>query len=206
MINSVNFARIASICVGFHLGTFHCYCFHQDFWPNLNFPLEYQIKLVLITIPVSLQVTCFLSLNFIISLHLSLATGSYLTPCFNFFLTTSFIEFCVCGFARSFARLLHCLFLVNILYTFDAVIRFSLSSSHFLQLRCFTVSFSNITASGRETRRDSMTDFDFHLNCTGQNFLSNSIKTMADPLILLTKMNSTAIMTRLRTNLPLLQN
>ena len=47
MISLVNFARIASICVGFDLGTLHCYFFQQDFWPNLNFPLEYQIKLVL---------------------------------------------------------------------------------------------------------------------------------------------------------------
>ena len=47
MISFVNFARIASICVGFHLGTLHGYFFHQDFWPNLNFPLEDQIKLVL---------------------------------------------------------------------------------------------------------------------------------------------------------------
>ena len=47
MISFVNFARIASICVGFDLGTLHGYFFHQDFWPNLNFPLEYQIKLVL---------------------------------------------------------------------------------------------------------------------------------------------------------------
>ena len=48
MVSFVNFARIESICVGFHLGTLHGYFFHQDFWPNLNFPLEYQIKLVLI--------------------------------------------------------------------------------------------------------------------------------------------------------------
>ena len=48
MISFVNFARIASICVGFDLGTLHGYFFHEDFWPNLNFPLEYQIKLVLI--------------------------------------------------------------------------------------------------------------------------------------------------------------
>ena len=34
--------------MGFHLGTLHGYFFHQDFWPNLNFPLECQIKLVLI--------------------------------------------------------------------------------------------------------------------------------------------------------------
>ena len=47
MISFVNFARIASICVGFHLGTLHGYFFHQDFWPNLNFLLEDQIKLVL---------------------------------------------------------------------------------------------------------------------------------------------------------------
>ena len=44
MVSFVNFARIASICVG----TLHGYFFHQDFWPNLNFPFEYQIKLVLI--------------------------------------------------------------------------------------------------------------------------------------------------------------
>ena len=47
MVSFVNFARIASICVGFHLGTLHGYFFYLDFWPNLNFPLEYQIKLVL---------------------------------------------------------------------------------------------------------------------------------------------------------------
>ena len=47
MISFVNFARIVSICVGFHLGTLHGYFFHQEFWPNLNFLLEYQIKLVL---------------------------------------------------------------------------------------------------------------------------------------------------------------
>ena len=47
MISFVNFARIASICVGFHLGTLQGYFFHQDFWPNLNFLLEYQIILVL---------------------------------------------------------------------------------------------------------------------------------------------------------------
>ena len=46
MISFVNFARIASIFVVFHLGTLHGYFFHQDFWPNLNFPLEYQIKRV----------------------------------------------------------------------------------------------------------------------------------------------------------------
>ena len=51
MISFVNFARIASICVGFDLGTLHGYFFHQDFWPNLNFPLEYQIKLVLTSCP-----------------------------------------------------------------------------------------------------------------------------------------------------------
>ena len=49
MVSFVNFARIASICVGFHLGTLQGYFFHKHFWPNLNFPPEYQIKLVLIT-------------------------------------------------------------------------------------------------------------------------------------------------------------
>ena len=36
MVSFVNFARIASIWVGVHLGTLHVYFFHQDFWPNLN--------------------------------------------------------------------------------------------------------------------------------------------------------------------------
>ena len=48
MVSFVRFARIASICVGFHLGALHGYFFHKDFGPNLNFPLEYQIKSVLI--------------------------------------------------------------------------------------------------------------------------------------------------------------
>ena len=47
MISFVNLARIASICVGFDPGTLHRYYFHQDFWPNLNFPLEHQVKVVL---------------------------------------------------------------------------------------------------------------------------------------------------------------
>ena len=47
MLSFVNFARITSICVGFDLGTLHGYFFQQDFWPNFIFPLEYQIKLVL---------------------------------------------------------------------------------------------------------------------------------------------------------------
>ena len=49
MVIFVNFASIASISVCFHLGTLHGYFLHQDFWPNLNFPLEYQIKLVLMS-------------------------------------------------------------------------------------------------------------------------------------------------------------
>ena len=56
MISFVNFAMIASICVGFHFGTLHGYFFHQDFWPNLNFLLEDQIKLVLITLIQVIQV------------------------------------------------------------------------------------------------------------------------------------------------------
>ena len=49
MVSFVNSARIASIFVGFHLGIFilHGYFFHQDIWPNLDFPLECQIELVL---------------------------------------------------------------------------------------------------------------------------------------------------------------
>ena len=60
MVSFVNLARIASICVGFHLGTLHGYLFHQDFWPNLNFPLEYQIKPVLIVwVPVPKKFVSF---------------------------------------------------------------------------------------------------------------------------------------------------
>ena len=60
MISFVNFARIASICVGFHLGTLHGYFFHQDFWPNLNFPLECQVKVVLTS---NVLTSCFEDLN-----------------------------------------------------------------------------------------------------------------------------------------------
>ena len=48
MVSFDNYSRIASICVGFHFGTLRGYFFHKDVWPNLNFALEYQIKLVLI--------------------------------------------------------------------------------------------------------------------------------------------------------------
>ena len=56
MVSFVNFARIAGICVGFHLSTLQHYFFHKDFWPNLNFPLKYQIKLVALklTLPITL--------------------------------------------------------------------------------------------------------------------------------------------------------
>ena len=47
MVRFDSFARIASPCVGFHLGTSNGYFFHKDFWPNLNFPYEHQIKFVL---------------------------------------------------------------------------------------------------------------------------------------------------------------
>ena len=33
--------------MGFHLRTLHGYFFHQEFWPNLNFLLKDQVKLVL---------------------------------------------------------------------------------------------------------------------------------------------------------------
>ena len=56
MVIFVNLASIASICVGFDLGTLYGYFSHQDFWPNLNFPLEYQIKLVLILCPVAFKI------------------------------------------------------------------------------------------------------------------------------------------------------
>ena len=49
MFSVGNFARIASLCVGFRLGTLDGYFFNQNIWPNLNFPLEHQIKLVLMS-------------------------------------------------------------------------------------------------------------------------------------------------------------
>ena len=49
MVSFGNFARMASLCVGFHLRILHGNIFHKGFWPNLNLPLEYQIKLVLIS-------------------------------------------------------------------------------------------------------------------------------------------------------------
>ena len=48
MIGFGNFVRIANLCASVHLSTLHGYFFHKDFWPNLNFLLEDQIKLVLI--------------------------------------------------------------------------------------------------------------------------------------------------------------
>ena len=50
MVRFGNFARIASLCVGFHPDKLHDYFFHQDFRPSLDFPLEHQIKLVLTSI------------------------------------------------------------------------------------------------------------------------------------------------------------
>ena len=47
MVSFGNFARIASLCMGFRLGALHSYFSHGDFWPNLNLTLEYQTKLVL---------------------------------------------------------------------------------------------------------------------------------------------------------------
>ena len=51
MVSFVNFTRIASIGVGFQIGTLQGYFFCKDYWPNFNFPLEYQVKLVLIFKP-----------------------------------------------------------------------------------------------------------------------------------------------------------
>ena len=47
MVSFVNFARIASICVRFHVGTLHGYFFHRRqtqrlLAKQLNFPLEYK--------------------------------------------------------------------------------------------------------------------------------------------------------------------
>ena len=49
MVGLGDFAGIASLCMGFHLGTLHGYLFHKDFLPNLDFQLEHQIKIVLNT-------------------------------------------------------------------------------------------------------------------------------------------------------------
>ena len=55
MVSFGTFARIASIIVGFHLSTLHDF-FQSDFWPNLNFLLEHQIKLVLTSILIFLHI------------------------------------------------------------------------------------------------------------------------------------------------------
>ena len=47
MVSFGNLTRIASPCVGFHLGILYGNCCHKDVWPNFNFLLEDQIKLVL---------------------------------------------------------------------------------------------------------------------------------------------------------------
>ena len=59
------FARIASLCEGFHLRTLHGYIFHQDFWPNLNFPLEQQIRTCLLSVFEELALKLNLDLYFI---------------------------------------------------------------------------------------------------------------------------------------------
>ena len=48
MISFVNFARIASICIGFGLGTLHCYFFHR-LLAKFEFPARMSIKVVLIS-------------------------------------------------------------------------------------------------------------------------------------------------------------
>ena len=48
MVSFVNFGRIASICVGFHLGTLHGYYFHYTL-AKFEFPARNtEIKLVII--------------------------------------------------------------------------------------------------------------------------------------------------------------
>ena len=38
MVSFVNFARIASICIGFHLGTLHGYFFSERLLAKFEFP------------------------------------------------------------------------------------------------------------------------------------------------------------------------
>ena len=40
MFSFGNFARMASLCVSFDLGTLHGYFFHRDFCSNLNFSAQ----------------------------------------------------------------------------------------------------------------------------------------------------------------------
>ena len=44
MISFVNFARIASMCVGFHLGTLHGYLFSQRPLAKFEFPARISNK------------------------------------------------------------------------------------------------------------------------------------------------------------------
>ena len=61
MVSFVNFSRIASICVGFHLSTLKGYFFSLRLLAKFEFPLEYQIKLVLKTKMTEYGITSFLS-------------------------------------------------------------------------------------------------------------------------------------------------
>ena len=88
MISFVNFSRIASICVGFDLGTLHGYFFHQDFWPNLNFLLEYQIKLLL-----NVQLSFQMALLHSLTLMLAFIKGVILVQCYLTFLLMTFFIF-----------------------------------------------------------------------------------------------------------------
>ena len=44
MVSFVNFARIASICVGFHLGTLHCLLFSIRLLAKFEFPTRISNK------------------------------------------------------------------------------------------------------------------------------------------------------------------
>ena len=64
LISFRNFVRIASLCVDFLPGTARDYCIRLDFWPNLSFPLEHEIKLVLISSTTTVVNVCRLNFYF----------------------------------------------------------------------------------------------------------------------------------------------
>ena len=68
--------------VGFDLGTLHGYFSHKNFWLNLNFAPEHQIKLVLNCIALVKRASCLQCIEWKIS---EMYPGYMLLKIFNFF-------------------------------------------------------------------------------------------------------------------------
>ena len=89
MVRCSNCTKAVSLCVGFYVGTLHDYSFHQEFWPNLNSLLKYQIKLVLSSKTVARGVVQYI--GFLGDANI-LNTLSRFSRSFTFQVTAKFIE------------------------------------------------------------------------------------------------------------------